>query len=46
MRVLRVTILGQGRSGPEIHGAYRSKASERYRIVAVVDPLKAHRLRA
>ena len=34
MRVLRVAILGQGRSGRDIHGAHLSKDTERYRIVA------------
>jgi scyllo-inositol 2-dehydrogenase (NADP+) len=46
MRVLRVAILGQGRSGRDIHGAHLSKDPERYRIVAVVDPLEERRARA
>src|SRR5205085_9646406 len=46
MRVLRVAILGQGRSGRDIHGAHLSKDTERYRIVAVVDPLDERRERA
>jgi predicted dehydrogenase len=46
MQVLRVAILGQGRSGRDIHGAHLSKDFERYRIVAVVDPLEARRARA
>src|SRR5438105_2141143 len=46
MRVLRVAILGQGRSGRDIHGAHLSKDSERYRIAAVVDPLEERRTRA
>src|SRR5437588_9551831 len=45
MRVLRVAILGQGRSGRDIHGAHLSQASERYRIAAIVDPLEERRAR-
>jgi predicted dehydrogenase len=44
--MLRVAILGQGRSGRDIHGAYLSKDPERYRIVAVADPLEERRRRA
>jgi predicted dehydrogenase len=46
MTILRVAILGQGRSGRDIHGAHLSKDTERYRIVAVVDPLEERRARA
>ena len=46
MQQIRVAILGQGRSGRDIHGAHLSKDSERYRIVAVVDPLEERRARA
>ncbi|MBM3459463.1 MAG: Gfo/Idh/MocA family oxidoreductase [Armatimonadetes bacterium] len=46
MPVLRVAILGQGRSGRDIHGAYLSKDTERFRIVAVVDELEERRARA
>jgi scyllo-inositol 2-dehydrogenase (NADP+) len=46
MPVLRVAILGQGRSGRDIHGAHLSRDTERYRIVAVVDPLEDRRARA
>jgi scyllo-inositol 2-dehydrogenase (NADP+) len=46
MRVLRVGILGQGRSGRDIHGAYLAKDTERYRIAAVVDALAERRERA
>lgn len=46
MPVLRAAILGQGRSGRDIHGAHLSKDPERYRIVAVVDPLEERRARA
>lgn len=46
MQLIRVAILGQGRSGRDIHGAHLSKDSERYWIVAVADPLEARRQRA
>src|SRR5438874_13841194 len=46
MSVLNVAIIGQGRSGRDIHGAHLSKEKERYRIVAVVDPLEDRRQRA
>jgi predicted dehydrogenase len=46
MQTLRAAILGQGRSGRNIHGSHLSKDSERYRIVAVVDPLEERRARA
>lgn len=46
MSVIRVAILGQGRSGRDIHGAYLSKDTERYRIVAVADELAERRERA
>jgi predicted dehydrogenase len=46
MSVIRVAILGQGRSGRDIHGAYLSKDTEHYRIVAVVDELEERRTRA
>jgi predicted dehydrogenase len=43
---IRVAILGQGRSGRDIHGAHLSRDTERYRIVAIVDPLEERRARA
>src|SRR5262249_55531538 len=46
MSIIRVAILGQGRSGRDIHGAHLSKDAERYRIVAVADPLEERRQRA
>lgn len=46
MSIVRVAILGQGRSGRDIHGAYLSADSERYRIAAIVDPLPERRDRA
>lgn len=46
--VLNVAIIGQGRSGRDIHGAYfLSEASKKYyRVVAVVDALASRRARA
>ncbi len=45
MRKIRVAIIGQGRSGRNIHGQYLIKDS-RYRIVAVADFLEERRRRA
>jgi len=42
---IRVAILGQGRSGRNIHGAHL-KTDDRFEIVAVVDPLADRRERA
>lgn len=42
---IRVAILGQGRSGRDIHGKHLL-TDERYRVVAVVEPLEDRRLRA
>ena len=46
--ILNVAIIGQGRSGRDIHGAYfLSEASKKYyRVVAVVDSLASRRARA
>ena len=45
--MLRVAIIGQGRSGRDIHGAYfRSAANTQYKVVAVVDELENRRARA
>lgn len=46
MQILRVAILGQGRSGRDIHGAYLSQDTDRFKITAVVDPLSERRERA
>ncbi len=43
---IRVGILGQGRSGRNIHAAWLSKSSKKYQIVAVSDILKDRRDRA
>jgi len=42
---IRIAILGQGRSGRDIHGAHLKK-DDRFEIVAVVDPLEERRDRA
>ena len=44
--VIRVAIIGLGRSGRDIHGKYLASDTERYRIVAVVDELEDRRRRA
>lgn len=47
MKKLNVAIIGQGRSGRDIHGAFfKSAANECYNVVAVVDALAERRERA
>lgn len=46
MKPLNVAIIGQGRSGRDIHGAYLKTDPEHFRIVAAVDPLEDRRQRA
>lgn len=46
MQQLKVAILGQGRSGRDIHGAHLITDSERFKIVAIVDPMENRRERA
>ncbi len=46
MKKLRVAILGQGRSGRDIHACYLRTDPRRFVVVAAVDPLKARRDRA
>lgn len=46
MKKIRVGIIGQGRSGRDIHGAYLSQDQKHYAIVAAVDPIKERRDRA
>ncbi len=47
MKKLRVAIIGQGRSGRDIHGAYfLSEANTNYEVVAVVDAIEDRRERA
>jgi len=43
---IRVGIIGQGRSGRDIHGSYLNTAKDRYKIVAVADLIKERRERA
>jgi predicted dehydrogenase len=45
MSKIRVGIIGQGRSGRDIHGVYLAK-DERFRIVAVADEMEGRRQRA
>lgn len=45
METIRVGIIGQGRSGRDIHGMYL-KTDAHYRIVAVADPIAERRQRA
>lgn len=47
MKKLNVAIIGQGRSGRDIHGAFfRSESNEHFNVVAVVDELADRRERA
>ena len=46
MKQIRVAILGQGRSGRDIHGRHIMTDQERFKIVAAVDPLEDRRERA
>lgn len=45
MKQVNVAILGQGRSGRDIHGAH-ILGDDRFRVVAVVDPIEKRRERA
>ena len=46
MKQLNVAILGQGRSGRDIHGLHLKKDTERFKVVAVVEPFDIRRERA
>lgn len=46
MKQVRVAIIGQGRSGRNIHGNYIQTDPKRYKVVAAVDPVKERRDRA
>ena len=46
MAPLNVAILGQGRSGRDIHGHFMLQDPERFRVAAVVEPLEERRRRA
>jgi scyllo-inositol 2-dehydrogenase (NADP+) len=43
MKKIKVAILGQGRSGRGIHGAYLKQVPEQYKIVAIADPIEKRR---
>jgi predicted dehydrogenase len=45
MKIVRVGIIGQGRSGRDIHGAYLVTDPRRFRIVGVADLLEDRRKR-
>ncbi len=46
MSVIKLAILGQGRSGRDIHAAHLKDLQDLYQIVAVVDPIAQRRERA
>lgn len=46
MKKIRAAIIGQGRSGRDIHGTYMLSDPGRYTIAAAVDPIKERRERA
>ncbi|MDF2724653.1 MAG: oxidoreductase, partial [Paenibacillus sp.] len=46
MSILKVGIIGQGRSGRNIHGHALVKLTDQYKIVAVADGLEERRVRA
>ena len=46
MKQLKVAILGQGRSGRDIHAANLSRLEDKYQIAAIVEPLAKRRERA
>ncbi|MEG0693378.1 MAG: Gfo/Idh/MocA family oxidoreductase, partial [Oscillospiraceae bacterium] len=46
MKKLRLAIIGQGRSGRDIHGKHLLTDTERFEVVAVVDALENRRERA
>ncbi|MCL1859606.1 MAG: Gfo/Idh/MocA family oxidoreductase [Oscillospiraceae bacterium] len=46
MKKLKVAILGQGRSGRDIHGVNLQHLKDKYQITAIVEPLEKRRERA
>jgi len=46
MNKIRVAILGQGRSGRDIHGYNLKSLTDKYEIVAIADPLEDRQVRA
>lgn len=47
MKKLNIAIIGQGRSGRDIHGAFfKSDLNTKYNVIAIVDTLEERRIRA
>ena len=46
MKQIRVAILGQGRSGRDIHAVNLARMGEKYKITAIAEPLEKRRERA
>ncbi len=46
MKQINIAIIGQGRSGRDIHGLHLKKDTERFKVVAVVDKMDIRRERA
>ena len=46
MKQLKIAILGQGRSGRDIHGLHLKNDTERFKVVAVVDQMEVRKNRA
>jgi predicted dehydrogenase len=46
MEKIKVAILGQGRSGMDIHGVHLLTDTDRFEVVAVADPIKRRRDKA
>ncbi|NQU43863.1 Gfo/Idh/MocA family oxidoreductase [bacterium] len=46
MKRIQVAIIGQGRSGRDIHGQYIQNHTRKFKIVAAVDPIRDRRERA
>lgn len=46
MKKLNVAILGQGRSGRDIHAANLQRLKEKFQVTAIVEPLEKRRERA
>ncbi|MBQ6718544.1 MAG: Gfo/Idh/MocA family oxidoreductase [Clostridia bacterium] len=47
MKKLNIAIIGQGRSGRDIHGKFfRSESNTKYNVIAVVDAIEERRIRA
>ena len=46
MKKIKVAILGQGRSGRDIHAANLKRMQDKFQIIAVVEPLEKRRERA